>query len=275
VIHTSCDTVDPELFAKIRAGSELRTFFHNIARIRARALVDGRRAPRLIWNCVASAQVIMDVVNWAATAIVLGADHLQLSELTSSPPMPGAFPVDPVGTMPLEAILRAAKLVEQARELAESAGRGFSVLPALELVLSGQRRSLHSIPHVQEVPGGKPVVLSRERFVQILDEEGRAVRVSQDQDTTGICMNEPSRTRNCVLPWTEAYVWAEGTISPCEMYAGQQIPEAGLTAALESGLFQDVRERLLSGNLLQQCWLCTMFPWTTPSELAVRVESLK
>lgn len=273
-ITMSCDTVKPEVVSAIRVGSDLPTFLHNILRIRARCLAEQRPVPRLIWNCVANDQVIFDVEEWVAVGVAVGVDHFQLSELTRFPDLPEALNVNGVGSLSTAGLERANRAVGAARRVAESAGRAFTVVPALEEVLAGNRQVLHVVPKLAE-EAGKPVVVGRDRFVQIHSDDGSSRRAPEPPAATEEL--PAGKTRNCVLPWTDAFVWATNQITPCCMYkeAGRIGEDIQLKDVLNSPGFVEIRRGLLSGRLSPTCQLCTMFDRVDPEVLASRVEALQ
>ena len=269
-IHTSCDTVNAEVYASIRAGADLRVFLHNIARIQAAAIIDRRNAPRFVWNCVANDKVILDVVQWVAVGIVLGVSHFQISEMTWLPDLAGAYNVAPIGTMSLGQLEQARQAVDEARRLAESNGRWFTVLPAVKEVLAGNRRVIRSEPLWIEEEGGKTVKVKNRTWVQIQDAPSAELPATTKRESI-----PPGLTRNCVRPWTEADVWARGAVTPCCFFAeGGSLEGGGLMAAMNSPALVQIRRDLLSGTLPGPCTVCPMEELVAPEVLRARVEAL-
>lgn len=271
-ITTSCDTADPALFAAIRNGGTLDLFLENIRAIRTAAAAEGRTPPRLIWNAVANDRVIFDVERWVAAGLEAGVDHFQISELTQFPDLPGVLNVRPIGTLSTDDLSRAKAVVAGARAVAEAAGKAFTVVPAVEEVLGGVRKVMVTIPDVETTPEGKQRLKSSRRFVQILGDDGEArplEPVAQERNAA-----PGTLTRNCLLPWSEAFVWASNEIAPCCMLKGISPFEGrGFLEALNSPGFTAIREGLLSGNLHHTCNLCPMFELVETRALVERVRA--
>lgn len=271
-ITSSCDTVIPEMYEAIRKGGDFETFAYNILRIRAQCAMDGRPSPRLIWNAVANDKMIFDVDQWVAMGIALGVDHFQISEMSKYDDLPGMISVNPVGMMDAGDLVRARAAVEHARSIAQAAGRWFAVLPAVEEALNGSRRIMRNEVEVDSSGEGRPVLLKSRTLVQVLDLEGNATEVPVPPPAPV----EPGRTtKNCLMPWTEAFVWATNDIAPCCMYKRiREFHGVGLLEALNSEPLVQIREGLLTGNLLRGCSVCPMFETVEVTKLQERVAAL-
>lgn len=87
--------------------------------------------------------------------------------------------------------------------------------------------------------------------------------------------NQPHtlRTRDCVDPWKMALVKADGRVSLCcwGVDVGN-IRETPLGELLAGHAARAARQRLLTGELGQDCLQCPGRGWTSPSALRERVE---
>ncbi|MCC6394032.1 MAG: radical SAM protein [Bryobacterales bacterium] len=268
-ITTSIDSVDPELYEAIRKGGSFETFATNIRRIRGLCEQEGRKPPYMIWNAVASDRIISLVDQWVAKGISLGIDHFQISEFFQYDELPGAISIHPVGTMSGEDLARARRAVERARWLAKDAGKWFAVLPAVEEALHGSRKVMRTEVELDCGGEGKPVFKKSRTFVQIVNSDGSRQEVPTPPPSP---MLPGKKTKNCFMPWTEAFVWATNDVAPCCMYKRIRPFDGGdLAAALNSQPFVEIREGLLSGNLSHTCNLCPMFEQVDVEEFRQRV----
>jgi hypothetical protein len=270
-ITSSCDTVVPEMYAEIRKGGDFETFAYNILRIRSQCAIDNRPAPRLIWNAVANDRMIFDVDQWVAMGIALGVEHFQISEMAKYDDLPGMISVQPVAALSDADLMRARESVERARRIATQAGRWFAVLPAVEEALNGSRKILRTEVEVDTSGEGRPVLRKSRTFVQILDAAGNATEFPAPAPTPVV----PGKTtKNCTMPWSEAFVWATNDVAPCCMYKRiRDFRGVGLLEALNSTPFVQIREGLLTGNLLHGCSVCPMFEHVEVGAFQERVRS--
>jgi len=264
-INTSCDTVDAALYAAIRKGGDFAVFLHNISRIRAMCLVEGRRIPYLIWNAVATDKTIGSIDRWTAMGIAVGIDHFQISELSKLDDLPDGLAVDSVGTLPPEKLAEARESVERGRAMAKAAGKWFALLPTVESALNGSGVVMRIRTVVEEHEGSKPVL---SKALTVLEPSpGSTATAPAPTPAMG-----PGKTKNCVMPWTEAYLYASHQLGPCCMYRDEKPVKAGtFAAALNTPNLIAMRNGLLTGNLVYPCTICAMFPEVEVEELQTRV----
>lgn len=260
-INTSCDTVDPTLYAAIRKGGDFTVFLHNIARIRATCLSENRRIPYLIWNSVANDKTIGLTDHWVAMGIAVGIDHFQISELSKLDDLPDAFPVDSIATLPPEKLAAARESVERGRALAKAAGKWFALLPTVEKALEGSGVVMRIRTVIEEHEGSKPVL---SKALTVLEP-------AQGQSPTDSA--PAGKTKNCVMPWTEAYLYASHQLGPCCMYRDEKpVPAGKFAEALNTPNLIAMRNGLLTGNLVYPCTICAMFPDVEVEQLQRRVK---
>jgi len=131
-ITVSCDTTDPELFAKLRRGSKLDAMERNL-----RAIVDTCRArkrqqPYIALNCTVMQQNIgglVDVVRWALAHKI---SCVSLVNLVRYPPLEGVMtPQHPADVDPQGALEK----IAEARRVAREEGLDFNSMGGLETEL--------------------------------------------------------------------------------------------------------------------------------------------
>lgn len=247
-VQTSCDTSDPALYAEIRRGGDFAVFSENILRIHMESYVDGRKPPYMVWNMVANDKVICGVDRWIARGISLGIDHFQVSEMAKYDDLPDYLVLNPIATMSEEQLEEARAAVARAKRVAGEAGVFFAILPSVEEALKGSKRMLRTETVVDSSGPGKPELKSIRTFVQMTDTKSEAA-------------NQPRKvTKNCLYPWTEAYISSYNDLAPCCMYTMlQKLPGNDLKGAYNSDKMVEIREGLLTGNLTHTCNLCPMF----------------
>ncbi|MCS7027082.1 MAG: radical SAM protein [Bryobacteraceae bacterium] len=271
-ITASCDTVVADMYAEIRKGGDLETFVYNILRIRAQCAIEQRSAPRLIWNAVASDKMIFDVDQWVAMGLALGVDHFQISEMAKYDDLPGMIRVNPLATLSDEDLARARATVEKARRLAQGAGKWFTLLPAVEEVLRGSRKLMRTEVELETGSEGRPVLKSSRTFVQIVGPDGTWHEAPEPPPTP---VTPGKTTKNCLMPWSEAFIWATNDLAPCCMYKRiREFRGVGLLEALNSEPLVRIREGLLTGNLLHGCAICPMFGSVEVEVFQERVRAL-
>ncbi|MFN7932016.1 MAG: radical SAM protein [Bryobacteraceae bacterium] len=260
-INTSCDTVDPTLYAAIRKGGDFTVFLHNIARIRALCLSENRRIPYFIWNSVANDKTIGLTDQWVAMGIAVGIDHFQISELSKLDDLPDAFPVDSIATLPAEKLAAARASVDRGRAMAKAAGKWFALLPTVEQALEGSGVVMRIRTVIEEHEGSKPVL---SKALTVLEPaQGHS---PTDSAPTG-------KTKNCVMPWTEAFMYASHQIGPCCMYRDEKpVPAGKFAEALNTPNLVAMRNGLLTGKLVYPCTICAMFPDVEVEQLQRRVK---
>lgn len=282
-ITTSVDTADAELFAKIRTGGDLRVLLHNILRIRSTALMEGREAPRIIWNCVTNDKIVFDVERWVATGISVGVDHFQMSELTVLENLPVEQVVAPISRLSRAEIARARECVQMAEQLAAASGKTFVVLQAVQDLLNGERRVVREGPtHYGLTEDGKLMGLGWQRFVEILDDNGNPVvqpnLVTAEEVVSAApassAASNSKMTKDCVLPWLEMMFWANNQVSPCCMYGGLAEYRGDVQAALDAPTMAKVRRGLVTGHPEKVCEMCPMFEAVETDVLKERLVSI-
>jgi radical SAM protein with 4Fe4S-binding SPASM domain len=74
-IEISCDTVDPDLHAELRKGSDLEVIFSNMKRIRDEG------TPRISWSCVVSNRNVYSLPEYVQHGTGIGVDHFVFCNL--------------------------------------------------------------------------------------------------------------------------------------------------------------------------------------------------
>ena len=114
---------------------------------------------------------------------------------------------------------------------------------------------------IEEHEGSKPVL---SKALTVLEPaQGQS---PTDSDPTG-------KTKNCVMPWTEAYLYASHQLGPCCMYRDEKpVPAGKFAEALNTPNLIAMRNGLLTGKLVYPCTICAMFPDVEVEQLQRRVK---
>jgi MoaA/NifB/PqqE/SkfB family radical SAM enzyme len=127
-ITVSCDTVDAELFARLRRPARFERMVENLVRLRAHLPARGEGRPHLAINCTFSDRVVdglPDLMHWAAREEF---DALSLVNLFEYPAVEPDFPVrHPASVDPARAWAR----IAEAQALAPKLGLEFHVMDGL------------------------------------------------------------------------------------------------------------------------------------------------
>jgi molybdenum cofactor biosynthesis enzyme MoaA len=133
-ITMSCDTVDPELFARLRRPAKLERVEENVARLLSRLPPRGEGRPYLAINCTLNDRVVgiegvQGLVRWASAREF---DCVSLVNLVDYPSVDPNFPVrHPADVDPKAAIAE----IEAARRLACELDVDFNVMGGLDFRL--------------------------------------------------------------------------------------------------------------------------------------------
>lgn len=102
-ITISCDTLDPDLHARLRRKSKLRDVLHTISRIRQAAGKAGLKPPLIILSCVLGAENSEQLEEYILTALCMGIYAIQFCSLTEYPmPADATFKLNPLSALSKE-----------------------------------------------------------------------------------------------------------------------------------------------------------------------------
>jgi molybdenum cofactor biosynthesis enzyme MoaA len=112
-ITISCDTLDPQLHARLRRKSKLRDVLHTISRIRLAAAKTGQKAPKIILSCVLGAENSETLEEFILTAMCMDIHAIQFCSLTEYPMPEGAsFKLNPLSTLSKEQLSKIQHLLK-------------------------------------------------------------------------------------------------------------------------------------------------------------------
>jgi MoaA/NifB/PqqE/SkfB family radical SAM enzyme len=243
-IQVSIDTSDAELFSRIRRGARLEVLLDNIDRVRSHAKASGLRIPTIRFDIVVTDKTIMGLPDLIRLGLAHGVSDFYLANLIKGPDTKGPFNVYNADTLPPAEIARAADALDQACDLALSAGCSVECHPGL-------RESLRR--HTQ----------------------GRCESTALSWGAPGV---GDSMTRNCAEPWKYVFLCADGQVKPCCAYdvAIGDLRTESLKQIVNGQRIRDLRAKLLSGNLAGTlCEHCSLRAEISVHEFQKRIGGLK
>jgi MoaA/NifB/PqqE/SkfB family radical SAM enzyme len=241
-VEVSCDTVDPALFKALRRSADFRTLLLNMAKVRAAALERGVEGPTFAWSCVVSDRNVLDLPHYAAFGLASGVKAFNFCSLTEYPTVPGALAVRHIARLPAGERDAARMALTAAVNLLRARGAGYFCQAGL----------LYDGDETAEGDGG---ILRLDGTVA-----GRRFAAAV----------QAGATRDCLDPWKFTMVKSNGDVLPCCWRApiGSLGDAPSLDALLESEVMRSLRQRLLSGDLDENCRTCPARSWTGTAALA-------
>jgi len=108
-VTVSLDTIDVELFSKLRRGGDIRNVLYNLIRVATRARVMGRD-PKISWSIVVCDKSMMGLLDLVHCGIGLGIHAMTFCNLGVGPTPKGALEVQHVAEMPVDDCKRALEI---------------------------------------------------------------------------------------------------------------------------------------------------------------------
>lgn len=112
-IMISCDSVDPELYSKLRKNGDIRTLLYNIQNIRTKAFSLGYKIPEFGFSCVVSNLNINELSYFVDFGIVNGIKHFDFCNLVINPGTLAEKELCKLIDLPLEEILHARDILSK------------------------------------------------------------------------------------------------------------------------------------------------------------------
>ncbi|HTL48038.1 MAG TPA: radical SAM protein [Verrucomicrobiae bacterium] len=223
-LNASCDTVDPELFSRLRRHGRLDLFFRNMERIQSVSARTGRH-PYWAWNAVVSDVSVWHLPEWAEEGVRRGVQSFNMHTLAAYEDRPGIFRARPLDHLPEPQRAEARTVLEKTQEIVKKSGRETFIQDSL----------LESV----SVPPAPSVF-------------------SEASPAAGSGKNQ-GMTRDCFDPWVTFLAKADGQVAPCCMHPPiTRLEEtSGLEELLNNEPFRRLRGQLLDGRLAPACQICT------------------
>jgi len=243
IVQTSCDTVDPRLFRELRRGGDFRNLIHNMSRIRACAVKDGRRPPDFWWHCVLSDKTIWRLEQYVCYGLAEGVSLFNFINLVKHEDIAAMKSVMHITELPPDRL----------RE----------VLPLFANVFRIIRK--HGATYICD------------SLFESVNDRVQSDRSDGDSSLplpAHATRQAPGMTRDCVDPWIYAKVAADGGIIPCcrwDRSLGTLSDGDSMLDILNNPRMKAFRGQLLTGRLEDVCRTCNIRGWTSIEILKLKV----
>lgn len=229
-ILVSIDTVDGDLLARLRRGSNLDRILENIKLVLDFAAQRGRD-PEIAVSCTVGDMTAAGVADLAETLLRHGVRVFRFGDLSEYGAIEGVLRMRHVSHLPAEARPAVREAFEVALERIAEAGGVAEVDASLRSWLDeNTERSVHS--DSRHAAAGDKTVWA--------DEVGKGV------------------TRDCLDPWKLAFVQSDAAVRPCCFFEEQlgTLATTELDRIVEGDGFRTLRKELLTGDLRPNCRNC-------------------
>jgi len=248
-IRISIDTVDRKVLREIRRNVDLRIILHNLTRVRATALREHGRIPRLGINCVVSDRSVYGLNDLVAFAAANGFDDVTLHDLAELTGLPDDRPRH-INALPPELHRKALRTIRDASALGKRLGLRVDVQASLANLLAKTDNSLrHAVRYFKS---------------------NAAALVSSPLPGAG-------ETRLCLDPWRVVKIEEGGGVAACcigRTLIGH-LDKTSLPDIISGEAAQRRREDMTTGNLIPECRFCPSRPVVTVAEFQVELAAWK
>lgn len=233
-LYISCDTTDPDVFARIRRGARVEHVLEAIGRIAASARERGSAPPYMVASVVVTDASIFQIEKTLQDLAALGIQEMFINDLRQFPDVEGAQRVRPFWTLPAEENRRGRAMLERAVAVAREAGVMVCLSPGFSLNLERARK----------------------------DPEAARANLSTGEAPLGSCTCSPGpgETKFCLDPWNDAFFRADATVSPCCVFPVSlgSVRDHTLLEVMEGPVATELRRQLLAGDLSSVCSTCNL-----------------
>ncbi len=263
-IEVSCDTADPELFAKLRRGGQLSTLTANLEMVRRAGRDKSGHFPRFSFSCVISDLNVFKLDDYLEFACALGIRYFDFCNLTKYPDIPDALNPRHVSELPPAEARSALAALERLIVGMERKGMTY-------FIQSGLLDSLRSrIGEVEGLGAGIGAGQGNEG-----NNETLKVKNASPQPRKYSSRAFSSRqTRNCLDPWNFFLLNSKREVLPCcwhtpVFHLGEN---QSMDEALNSLKAMELRRNLLKGTLDPDCRVCPSRGLVPVGELRKKVK---
>jgi MoaA/NifB/PqqE/SkfB family radical SAM enzyme len=259
-IEISCDTVDPELFRKIRRGARFENVMANLENLFAIGKKNNRKLPTISFSCVVSDLNIFDLKNYVDFALRHGVKCFNFCNLTKYPDIDDGINANHISEMPLDAMKKAYSILTDTFAFLEKSGIEYDYQKGLTDTLE------------EKIQVSDPAVAPNEAI-----EKNHHVEETQKPDKSKAqkysSRKVGSQTRDCLDPWSFFLVQSNRDVHPCCWHSsiGSISESQSLNKILNNQQIQILRRRLLTGDIPLDCLQCPSKGWTSTAKLKERV----
>jgi len=243
-IEVSCDTADPELFAKLRRGGQLSTLTANLEAVRRAGRDKSGHLPRISFSCVVSDLNVFKLDDYVDFACALGIHDFDFCNLTKYPDIPDALNPRHVSELPPAEAHSALAALKRLIAGLERKGLTYFIQNGLLDSLQDRISEIEGSGVAHENEGNHEPPRTKDSFTQ---PRRYSSRVSSSR-----------QTRNCLDPWNFFLLNSKREVLPCCWHApifhlGEK---QNMDEALNSLKAMELRRNLLKGTLDPDCSVC-------------------
>jgi MoaA/NifB/PqqE/SkfB family radical SAM enzyme len=242
----SIDTIDIELFKRLRRGGDLRRVLYNIGAVRAEAVRLKVSPPIIQWASVVCDLNVFKLPALVRYGLALGIRDFSFQNLVKTPDVKGSIEFNPVAALPAEDLARVPAVFDEIEALIASHGGTCDIQAGLReaaAIATGAAR-------IVAIPRGTGSVLRAEKCGE-------------------------GMTRDCLDPWQSAHIRADGAVKPC-CYMVESVGRIGMGTGLkdifEGSTLREYRDSLLAGNLIGSCVDCPSRGWIPVDNLKKKIQ---
>ena len=250
-ILVSIDSIDPELVAQLRRGTNVDTILANIAEVQQFANAR-RRAPQIGISCTIGDLTVMGVLELVEAFLARGVKIFRFGDLAEYERIEGVTWMRHASTLASDKLEEARTRFRQAVARIEGEGGSVEIDAPLVTLLMNNARA--------------PIELA-ERDTRAGDKAVHYVDADGDQ------------TRDCLDPWRLAFVQADASVRPCCFFEEKlgTLMTQSLEEVVEGEQFRKLRREIVSGELRANCRSCAARPLISRAafekKLAAHLES--
>lgn len=234
-VYLSIDTVDADLFRKLRLGARLERVLENVTRIQSRKKELNITRP-LGWRTILCDATYSGVLELIDLGLQLGVTEFYFGHLQKTMDFKSSFDVNHILALPQEKVDEALTILKKAQNILEGAKVFHDLDKGIEQLKSGT--------HPQVISYDNP------------DPEACSPFEAAPKQT----FNEPltcNETRNCLLPWTMFQIKHNQNVTfCCWMKSLGNLKSENLETILNGEKAKLYRKGLLTGELMSECKVC-------------------
>lgn len=246
VIDVSCDTVAPELFAKIRRGSVFTTVLNNILKIRQIAQEKKLKGPEFTFSCVVFDKNVFSLKDYVKFALSFGIKNFHFINLVKF----------------LHADTEACNFVTHIKQM--------------------PKEQLKKIPQVFDevielIKKNNGTIITSEGILNVVKEIETCFSNNINlQKKTYEKINIKDKTRDCLDPWNFIFIRADSSVAYCcntKSKLGFLKNGKNINQILNNVEIIKCRRGLLTGSLNEECLACPQKGWIGVEEFKQKVKT--
>ncbi len=234
-VYLSIDTVDPELFKKLRLGARLERVLENVRRIQLRKKELNISKP-FGWRtilCDVTYSGVLDLIN---LGLKLGVTEFYFGHLQKMMNFKSSFDTNHILALPQENVDEALIILGKAQKSLDGVKVVHDLDKCIELLKSGTNPQIISYDNPDPEACSPFEAVPKQTFNELLTS---------------------NQTRNCLLPWTMFQIKHNQNVTfCCWMKSLGNLKSENLETILNGDKAKLYRKGLLTGELMSECRTC-------------------